>query len=449
MSILDAFLKMEEEQDLFELQLSDGTFYWDIIRTELFMALNTLSLNHGGYPETKYKLSIITIIKDFLKLTLNELTLSYLIKSNPEYIFTTFQRHKKHNKFFDNIMDHLYDLVSDKAICIEYINRNSICFRNLIFGGETRIPPVYIPVSKKDSDIDVIHEAITNVVNKYFDLPVNTYDIIRCQIGTFKENRKYYRRLFSKVSPKVLVCANNGTLKGLYFAAREARIPTIEPQHGISPGSIMWTYSYKYRKSHPGLIVPDLFLTLADCWNNKDEYPTSKTCAIGNDNLYQAPVIGKENILIVANLKFHEDFATLALELTNLIKEKKIYYKLHPQQYYQKADIVNFFSKYNNIEVISDEINNTELFKRCNHIVGIRSTLLYTALQAGKYVYLFKRHNYSWDKLLFKYVILFDNAVEFKNLIDSKVNKASHTQPVFIKKFDPKKFMQILHEIGS
>ena len=112
MSIIDTFLKMEEEQDLFELQLSDGTFYWDIIRTELFMALNTSSCSHGVYPEAKYKLSIITIIKDFLKLILNELTLSYLIRSNPEYIFTTFQRQKKHNKFFDNITDHLYDLVS-------------------------------------------------------------------------------------------------------------------------------------------------------------------------------------------------------------------------------------------------------------------------------------------------------------------------------------------------
>jgi hypothetical protein len=449
MSIHDVFYQMEEEQDLFTLQLADGTYYWDIIRTELFAGLNAAFKRSTAYPKSEYKLSITTIIKDFVKASINELTLSYLIRCKPEYIFTTFQRQKQNCLFVDNIMDHLYELVSDKSICVEHINKVSISYQDIILGRKTRIPPVYVSAGKKDSDVDAINETITNVVNKYFNVSINIYDIVHDPIKTFKENRNYYRRLFSKFLPKVLVCGNNGTLKGLYCAAREAQIPTVELQHGISPGSIMWTYSEKYRKPHSGLIVPDVFLTLADCWNSENEYPTTKTYSVGNDNLYQASVIGEDGILIISNLMFHEDLVALTLELTDLIKEKKIYYKLHPQQYDHKADVVSIFSEYGNVEVISDEMNSTELFESCNHVVGVRSTLLYIALQAGKNVYLYKRHNYSWDKHLLKYVALFKDAVEFKKLIDDAADKTPSNPPVFIQKFDPKKFMQILHNIGS
>lgn len=448
-SIQDIFFQMEEEQDLFTLQLSDGTYYWDIIRTELFAALNAASKKITGYPEPKYKSPITTIIKDFVKVSINELTLSYLVRFKPDYIFTTFQRQKVNYLFVDNIMDHLYDLVSDKSICVEHINKDSISYRAIVLGRKTRIPPVYIPIGKKDSDAVAINETITKIINKYFNFSINVYDIIHYPIRVFKENRNYYRRLFSKLLPKVIVCGNNGTLKGLYFAAREAQIPTIEVQHGISPGSIMWTYSRKYRKPHPGLIIPDVFLTLADCWNNENEYPTSMTYSVGNDNLYQEPVIGKNNILIISNLMLHKDLVALTLEIADLVKGKKIYYKLHPQQYDCKEDVVNVFSGYDNIEVISDEMNSTELFECCNHVVGVRSTLLYLALQAGKNVYIYRRHNYSWDKYLLENLASFGDAIEFKKLIDYTADKIPKKPPVFIQKFNPKKFMQILHDKGS
>jgi len=39
------FFKMEEEEDLFSRQMSDGTYYWDIVRRQLYLYLHSL---HGG-----------------------------------------------------------------------------------------------------------------------------------------------------------------------------------------------------------------------------------------------------------------------------------------------------------------------------------------------------------------------------------------------------------------
>ena len=448
-SIDDIFHQMEEEQDLFTLQLADGTYYWDIIRRDVRTRLDIAFNGQSVYFHPKNRSMIGTKIRDLVKTGINEISLRYLISHKPDYIFTTFQKLVKVGRNVDYISDHLYDLVSEKSICIENINQSSICYRDIFLGRKTRLPSVYTRVGNKDTKMADIDLVITNALSKYFDFSINIYDVIHESIRVFKEKRNHYRRLFSIFLPKVIICNNDGTYKGLYFAAREAQVPTIELQHGITPGSSMWNYPEKYRKPHPGIILPDVYLTLADCWNSKNEYPTKRTYSIGNDNLYQISVAGENNIVIISNLKFHEDLVAFAFELADLIKEKKIYYKIHPEQYNYKAEVIDVFSEYNNIEVISDEMDHTDLFNSCNHFVGLQSTLLYIALQAGKNVYLHKGLSHSWDKYLFNYVALFKDAMELKKLIDDAADKTPNIPPVFIQKFDPKKFMQILHDIGS
>jgi len=451
-SINNIFYQMEEEQDLFTLQLADGTYYWDIIRRDIHISVNNLLNGQSVYFHSKNRSMIETKIRDLVKTCVNEISLKCLIWRKPDYIFTTYQKPVKGGTNVDYIADHLYELVSEKSICIEAINQSSICYRDIFLGRKTRLPPTYIRVGNKDTEVADIEKVIKNAVSKYFDIPINTYDIIYESIRVFKEKRNYYRRLFSKFSPKVIIGGNDGTLKGMYSAAREAQVPTIELQHGVSPASIMWAYSEKYRKHHPGLILPDVFLTLADCWNSKNEYPTTRTYSIGNDNLYQILVAGENNILIVSNSRFHEDLVAFTFELADLIKEKKIYYKMHPEQYHYKAEVIDVFSEYSHVQVISNEMNNTDLLNNCNHVVGVGSTFLYIALQAGKNVYLYNHRSYILDKILFDHVSLFKDAMELKTIIEETeeiADKTPNIPPVFFQKFDSIKFMQILDDVGS
>ena len=451
-TIDDIFYQMEKEQNLFTLQLADGTYYWDIIRRDVHISVNIVLNGESAYFNSKNRSIIETKIRDLVKTGINEISLRYLISRKPDYIFTTYQKPVKGNRNVDYITDHLHDLVSEKSICIEHINQSSICYRDIFLRRKTRLPPPYIREGSKDTEVADIDKVITNAVSKHFDFTINIYNIIHESIRVFKEKRSYYRRLFSKFLPKVIICYNDGAYKGMYFAAREVQVPTIELQHGVSPGSIMWAYSEKYRKPHPGLILPDVYLTLADCWNSKNEYPTTRTYSIGNDNLYQILVAGENNILIVSNSRFHEDLVAFTFELADLIKEKKIYYKMHPEQYHYKADVIDVFSGYSNIQVISDEMNQIELFNNCNHVVGVGSTVLYTALQAGKNVYLYNHRSYSLDESLFNYVAVFKDVMELKKIIEETEETAEKTPnipPVFFQKFDPIKFMQILDDVGS
>jgi len=451
-SLHEIFFQMEEEQNLFTLQLADGTYYWDIIRREVFAALHALSKGSTDYPKHKFRTSVIVKIKDFLKMGVNELTLYYQVRCNPEFLFVTFQRPKQDSLLADYITDHLYESFSDNSVCIEHINKQEISYRKIALGRRTRIPPVKISMGKMDSDISKVDKTISEAISKYFEFPINICDVAYYPIQAFKQTRDYYRRLFSKILPKSIVCTNDGSLKGLFFAAQEANISTIELQHGASPGSILWTYPKAIEKFVSHLTVPSAFLTLSDYWKNTINYPVKLKSTIGNDNLYQVPISGDDNIIIVANLMSHKVMIDLTLELANLYSERKIYYKLHPQQFEQKSKVINEFSRKSNIIVVTNELNDFDLFENCNHVIAVRSTLIYAALQAGKNVYIFKRHNYNWDSDIFKYTELFDNATELKNYIDNASKKKSTDVskiPVFFQKFDSHQFMRILNNIVS
>ena len=78
-TVHDIFFEMEEQEGLFSLQLADGTYYWDIIRREMFAALNAAYKGTYKDPQPAYKKSITTVIKDFAKTCINEFSLRYLI----------------------------------------------------------------------------------------------------------------------------------------------------------------------------------------------------------------------------------------------------------------------------------------------------------------------------------------------------------------------------------
>ena len=69
---------MEEAEDLFNLQASDGTYFWDIVRRDVYSSLHTM---HGGPfvdPAPLPAPSLLANIKDVVKHVRNRLTLHYL-----------------------------------------------------------------------------------------------------------------------------------------------------------------------------------------------------------------------------------------------------------------------------------------------------------------------------------------------------------------------------------
>lgn len=447
------FFKMEEEEDLFSRRMSDGTYYWDIVRCQVYLYLHSL---HGGpfeQPESPSDQTLSNKLRNIVKWAINKITLNYLIKCRPKYIFVTGQRIKIGASLIDNISDHLFELMKDEASAIELMNRKSISYWALIFGIKTRVPPVAVLTKNIKSEIQDVLNYIENLIKKYFFISVDAYKIIYEPIICFRVNKAYYAKLLSKHNPNVIICINNGTLNGMFSAAKESKIPTIELQHGASnSNTIFWSYPSSVSSSHPGLSLPTAYLTFSNFWNTNINYPVKFLDYIGNNYFYQRKIIGSnDGVLIISAYMYREELLQLVLELATSEKNKTIYYKLHPHEFSERDNVIFKFSRYENIYVICDEMDFPSLYKKCNYVIGIHSTTLYMALQAGKKVCIYKRSNYFWHIDIFNYVELFDSATELRDVMcDSKGKyfKNFSRVPVFFRPFDADRFMNALSVVG-
>jgi len=146
---------------------------------------------------------------------------------------------------------------------------------------------------------------------------------------------------------------------------------------------------------------------------------------------------------------FHEELAALALELASALPEKIIYYKLHPHQYKDKQSISESLKIGRNIIVVSDETDISDLFQKCAFVVGVHSTLLYTALQAGKKVCIYKRFHYFWHEDIFAYTEQFDDVSELTEIVAHYTKHFCEldNRPVLFEPFDAERFRRALDDV--
>ena len=445
------FFDMEISENLFNIELSDGTKYWDIIRREVFAAINKYNKDKFQINEDNLKFfsQLTDKLKDIFKLFLNYFILRYIIKKKPKYIFTTFQRNQKNGHIFDNIVDHLYLILKSDSVCVESVNKKSISYKKILKLNETRVPPVFIYSSSVKNDIDGINAFVNEAIYKHFKIKLDLSAVITNSLNTFVTTRNFYQQLLKNHKPKAFFCSDDGTMKGLYSAARSNNITIFEIQHGASPGSILWNYPKELSSNDNGIITPDIFLTFSEYWNSNLKFPVKEKISIGNDNLYTPKINGTDGIAFLSNNNINEDLINLAIQLEKYKINNRIFFKLHPQQYGNKAKIINSLPSASNITVISDEMNNTEILENVNHFVAVRTSLIYVALQAGKSLYLYKKNNYDWDKELIKIANVFSNEKQLYNAIfkENNINNKHKNIPTYFSKFNEEKFLDILDKI--
>ena len=451
-NLKEKFLQMEEEEKLFSLHMADGTYYWDIVRVQVYQML--CEKHFSIDPQLMSASSFLAKAKDLVKPAINLLTRFYLAKRAPKYIFITTQRIRQGSSLVDVNSDHLYDLVCESSVAVELLNKAVISYRDIIIGRKTRVPPVLVRSLHKPKDLTHIDKKISAVLHKHFGVFFDVSCLVLDRISTFINNKNYYLKLFAKHRPNVVIFSDNGTLDGLLFAANEMQIATIELQHGCSSSNTLtWSYPQSIEGSHPGLFLPSVYLTYSEYWNGNTHYPVSWTHSIGNDYLYQESIAGNDDgVLMVSAYMYHESLFNLALELASLAEEKTIYYKLHPHQFMQKSEIRAACNGKKNILIVCDEMDLSDLFKFCNYVVAIHSTFSYVALQAGKKVCLYKRYNYFYHDDIYEYVELFDNIAELRDILDNPSKKYFHklnNVPTFFQPFNAQRFLQLLENINQ
>lgn len=450
--ILVVFFRMERTEDLFSLKLSDGTHYWDIVRRDVYLTLHTL---HGGPFALPRRLLLPPLkdkAKDLVKPILNWLSRRYLTRKAPQYIFFTVQRIRQGDRLIDTLSDHLYRLLSKSAVAVELANNSAIDYWRLLIGTETRNLPVKIGTPRFDAEVIEVAKVIERTVLKHFGTTVDLRQLVIDAIWRHREIKKYYQKVFSSFRPKVIIAVNIANQSGIVEVAKELGIRTVELQHGGSSShTITWSYPESVPPSHPGLLVPTAYFTFADYWNSNTHYPVALFRSIGNDYMFQeeSRSVGRD-VLFISSYMYREPLLKIAIEMADLDKTRTVHFKLHPHELDKKASVVAAFGERSNIVAVENDVEFAQLFELCEYVVGVQSTVLYTALQARKKVCILKISNYFWHQDIFEYVELFDTSAQLDHITGAAVGtffQRTDSAPVMYQRFNPQHFKQALHDV--
>ena len=435
-SLYTQFLDFEKENNLFDLKDTRGTYYWDIIRYDVFEALMPKNKVFIPKKHNKKILNIFRQIMGFIKL--------YFGHTSRKYLFYLCSRDRDifRNHIDKNVFDSLKVLDNKNCLVIEshynskdsYFLPQNIYYRFFYkqeffdFNDVTKI------IEQKYGITSINNEFLNRILNKYYS------DLF------------FFKKIIKNFNVKQIYVVQNGIQKGIFRAAKELGIKTFEYQHGIvTENHIAYNYP-KIDFLEEQVSLPNIIFSYAPIWFQNNFLPNVNILSLGNSLLYKqlqqnakktpirgivvisADDIGKRLLEFLRNEKLQKE-----------IKNIPIYFKLHPNQFHQKHYYTEQLKNFDNIKVITDEFSVGELLENFNTLFTILSTAIYEALQSQRKVILLEDDLYNGDQKSF---------LEYSNFyIIKKVNdfiSALNTEIVtdknvtFFAPFDKEAFLNAL-----
>ena len=438
------FLDFEKENHLFDLQDKYGTYYWDIFRCEIY----SLLLWEGGGVSSPQKRTIKNIILKVFSI-FHEFFKILFLCSKTENLFYLSSRNKIKGQYIDQNSRSVYELFpEEKKIVIESYNpKNNL--RNSYF-----LPQRIFKIFRKKKIIDF--SFLINLLEKEFGkLPFNEV-FLQKRITDYYTDFYFYSSFFKKKNIRRIFLTQNGILKAFLKAAQENRIPVFEFQHGlVDIGHLAYNYpKMDYKEGQ--ITLPNTILSLSPFWFNELYLPNVKIVPIGNDYFYNplAEILSTTNIntntaktiLVISSDVFGKDLSDFILksEKEGQLKDISIYFKLHPNQFFEKEYYTEKLSSLKNIRIITNEKSVGELLKICNTVFAIQSTAIYEALQANRKVILLKRMSYLRHQHIFdrKNLHLVDTVEDFISALNTEI--VIDQDITFFAPFDKEAFLKAL-----
>ena len=229
---------------------------------------------------------------------------------------------------------------------------------------------------------------------------------IAVQLADFVTDSDVYRRLFARLQPGLVIMTQNGIEKAFFAAAHAAGIRVVEGQHGLI-GYSHAAYSYPRDVEYcDRSTFPAVFLTFSEYWVRTCFYPAGRSVVIGNDHFAidaLPPPTDPGGVMFVSADIYHDVLAEWVTRLARATPDRRIIYKLHPNQQHSSRAIQQQLGAFENIEVIDASISARTLLSRVAHVVLIQSTVALEALQTGRRVCILPVSNYRVHKDLFEF----------------------------------------------
>jgi hypothetical protein len=420
----ELFFSFEEKNNLFEKKINK-LYYWDLLRFEAYYDLLWQKKEKKVTPKRITK-NRVKKIKESLFFLKNLLFTKY------NYIFFTASRNKiNKNLFFDQSLADVINIYIKESILLETFENNPKNWyynKNTTYNATYIFKKILVRFYKKNN-----YDEILSIIKGQFKDTSLTNQKINLIVNNFKIDVLIYSFIFKLKKPKIIFITQNGLQKGLFYAAKQYNIPVIEVQHGIiDQGHLSYSYSSKIPYNKNQLYLPKYFFAFSNFWFKDVYFPVKEIIEIGNSHFYKTNYTNKiqentNNLLVVSSDVFGENLKNTVLNIAPKINAL-IYFKLHPNQFYEKEYYKNQFINHKNVVLVTNKHSVPDLLEYCKTVLLIQSTALYEALHLKKTAIILKKQSYDRHQNVFKSpnVYLVDSESEvldaFKNNYVKEIN---------------------------
>ena len=432
--IVAQFLAFEKKNNLFDLQDSKGTYYWDIIR---YYVCVKLRYQEDPLIKKKQRKNYLLILKRIL-----DFFLIFFTYSKKQYLFYLASRDKDtHKKNIDRILKASCDLLKEKNfLLIESFTSN--------LKGTYFLPQnIYYKLFRKKY-FDFTN--VLNLLNNSFGETKLSNEYLNAILNHYYSDLSFFKKILKRHKVEEIFMTQNGIQKGLIKAAKELNIKFFEFQHGVVYKNHL-AYNYPTECLNEKVYLPNTIFSFSPFWFQDVFLPNVNIVPIGNDFLYNSIKINsltkpKKSLLIISTSVFGKKLLKF---IKNDAFQKKtqnipIFFKLHPNQFDEKEYYIESLREFENVDVISDEFSVNDLIGKCDTIFTIISTTIYEALQSERRVILLKEFPYEDHKHIFdrKNLHLVDTVEDFISALNTEI--VTDKNVTFFAPFDKEAFLNAL-----
>lgn len=436
--LAEKFHVVEEENGLFDLTIK-GHPFWQYMRYYVFEEINR-DKSKVIFP--KRKKAYAEKIKAFIGYFAYRLKFCFRRRRNVDVVLYT---HNKTAVIDGKKVDfHVYPVakaLSEKfKIVIE--QRYEFPIRKSDYPCEVLVTrPIYFYSRLKslfvvyNSKEKAIFARLSSLINSEFGTNVDVFRLARNIYSWHLMCFNEYLRYFRKMRPSVIVFCDSGDTKPMIEAAHRFGVRVVDYQHGIiSPVSLLYRYPDGVSAEKLKETNADCVLTFGEYWHRFLKCP-SKPVSVGFPyydycNAKRIPSSrDQKSILVTSVMSARKALANLAGELSRLLPDFTVYYRLRPDEHDLPEEIypAEFFRRAN-IKIIDGSDGSLyDYFARCKYLVSTNSMTLYEGMASGMKVFILKMAWYEEMKELYenKYAALVSSADEIVEAINNRKGPAT------------------------
>jgi len=384
---------LENKYNLLDFEI-EGVKPWQAHRIEIYYSLGKeLGIFEKELKREMSKLEKLKSLKELIKNSIFNNPLFNLSKK--DILVFTHPRSKKFDNEFIDIYTHwlIKDLKKSKNSYIEFeehfngkhIRKNNKNKRYLDFINLLRnLYKTSIRINKEQRKKLNDLEKELKKFNIHYDISFVLLNRVKKFIPTYK----IYKQILYKTRPKEIYVVVSYGRAELIKAAKDLGIRTIELQHGtFSKYHLGYSYpNYEGKLDY----FPDEFWVWNEYWQNLIEFPINKE----NIKIYPFKYLEilknkykvhkkKNQVVVLGQGGLTDRMAQKILKNYKFFEDKKIIFKLHPEEYGRSNlyyNLNNLKKQHKNIEIVED-VDLYKLLAQSEYQAGVFSTALYEGVE--------------------------------------------------------------------